>query len=296
MTDAEHPEAPGLSDDGTDTPERTAADTLDVNDPEPAEPPALTVAFARGVVPTKWFRVWHERYPRLRLGSFRTDSAEQVEVLRDGRARLSIIRLPADTHDLHVIPLYEEKAVVLAPREHPVEALAEVTVADLVGLPLLPNPDALADWPAPTITPHTGGYGPGTIEDTIELVAAGLGLLVVPHSIARLHSRKDVIARPLVGVADTRVGLAWREEDDDPMIEDFIGVVRGRSARSSRGNAEAEARAAAERAAAERAAAEAQAATQKKRAQQTPKKKPGTHVSPRQPRTSNGRSQKRGRR
>ncbi len=218
----------------------------------PTEPaaPDFVIAFARGVVPTKWFRVWEERYPEVRLGSFRTDSADQLRALRADLADMSIVRNPADTTGLRLIPLYREIAVVVAPKDHEIGMLEEVTLDDLRGIPLLENPDALPDWPAatvPTYQPEPGTAESGTtetyqtIEDTIELVAAGIGLVVVPQSIARLHARKDLIYRPLVGVSDTEVGLAWLQDNEVPEVEDFIGVVRGRTARSSRGSAAEEA-------------------------------------------------------
>ena len=49
------------------------------------------------------------------------------------------------------------------------------------------------------------------------------------------RSRRDVVVRPVLDLSPTRIGLAWRIDDDDPRLEDFIGVVRGRTARSSRG-------------------------------------------------------------
>ncbi len=58
-------------------------------------------------------------------------------------------------------------------------------------------------------------------------------------SLARLHHRKDVAFRPVTGVEESPVGLAWPRrppgEDDDPDIEVFIGIIRGRTPRSSRG-------------------------------------------------------------
>nr|WP_243848827.1 LysR family substrate-binding domain-containing protein [Lysinibacter cavernae] len=222
--------------------------------------PVLIVAFARGVVPTKWFRLWQQRFPESRLGSFRTDSTDQVAALADGRAGMSIIRFPVDTAGLNVIPLYTEIPVVVAPKDHEISALDSVDVADLDGLPLLPNADALPSWPEASVTLANGEYGPRTIEDVIELVAAGLGLVIVPQSIARLHARKDLIYRPLTAGEETRVGLAWREDDESPEIEDFIGIVRGRTAKSSRGT---------------RAPEEKQPTAPKKRTPPPAKKKPG---------------------
>ncbi|WP_445286220.1 LysR substrate-binding domain-containing protein [Arthrobacter sp. Hiyo1] len=45
-----------------------------------------------------------------------SDDGAQLEVLRDGSAELSFVRLPVDRDGLHVIPLYEEQPVVVAPK------------------------------------------------------------------------------------------------------------------------------------------------------------------------------------
>jgi hypothetical protein len=56
-------------------------------------------------------------------------------------------------------------------------------------------------------------------------------------SLARLHHRKDAAHRPLTDAPPSPVALAWRlgESDDTPALVDaFIGIVRGRTANSSR--------------------------------------------------------------
>ena len=69
----------------------------------------------------------------------------------------------------------------------------------------------------------------------VATVAAGTGVVVVPMSVARLHHRKDVTYRPgdRPAADDRRPGLA-RVDDEDERVQTFIGIVRGRSARSSR--------------------------------------------------------------
>jgi len=56
----------------------------------------------------------------------------------------------------------------------------------------------------------------------------------MPQSVARVHSRKDVVARPVVGAPDTGVSLVWTTAKAHPLCEVFIGIVRGRTANSSR--------------------------------------------------------------
>jgi len=114
-----------------------------------------------------------------------------------------------------VIPLYTEEPVVVMSPEHLLSLLDEVTWDDLTDV-------LLNDGPA---------------RQAIETAAAGTGVVVVPRSVARLHHRKDVTVRRLVDGEESQVGLAWRSDLDDPRAEEFVGIVRGRTAQSSRGDA-----------------------------------------------------------
>jgi DNA-binding transcriptional LysR family regulator len=74
-----------------------------------------------------------------------------------------------------------------------------------------------------------------TVADAVEVVASGTGVAVVPMSIARLHHRRDATYRVVTDLPPTQVGLAWLVDNEDPWVQRFIGIVRGRSERSSRG-------------------------------------------------------------
>ncbi|ATD72432.1 MULTISPECIES: LysR substrate-binding domain-containing protein [Gordonia] len=99
-------------------------------------------------------------------------------------------------------------------------------------------------------------HRPETTGDAIELVAAGIGVLLVPQSLARLHHRKDLVYRPVSDAPTGTVGLLWPDPTTE-LADEFIGIVRGRKATSSRGQSEpAPKRSAREKAAAKRAARE----------------------------------------
>ena len=66
-----------------------------------------------------------------------------------------------------------------------------------------------------------------------DLVLGG-AVLVVPMSVARGASRRDLTYRPVVDADPSPVALAWRTDEENPLIEEFIGVVRGRTPNSSR--------------------------------------------------------------
>ncbi len=62
----------------------------------------------------------------------------------------------------------------------------------------------------------------------------------MPQSLARLHHRKDLTYRTLVDAPQSGIALSWPEEATTDLVEDFIGVVRGRTVNSTRGRATAQ--------------------------------------------------------
>lgn len=184
--------------------------------PDPVGATAAVVPFiiaaAEGVTLTKWTRAWQERRRAVPLEVARSTVATQVTVLRDGTADVSFVRLPVDDTDLSVIVLYAESPVVVLPKDHPLTARESLTLADLEG-----ENHLAGEW-----------------EAAIELVAANVGVVIVPQSIARLHGRKDVEARPVADVAETRIAMAWLTAKTTDRVDEFIGIVRGRTAQSSR--------------------------------------------------------------
>ena len=197
-----------------------------------------------------------------------------VEVPENPFAHMSIVRPdrePASTdgEKYHSIRLYEELPVVILPVDHVLTVLDEVPVEELAEEFLL---QPASDIPAYEEVSRAWRESAGRIvpegltdKETIELVAAGVGLYIVPMSIARFYHRKDLTYRPVAGLDVYPVHLVWprapkgepRSEELEALLQDFIGIVRGRTATSDRGSETRQARA--ERVAAEKAKAKAKA-------------------------------------
>ncbi|MER5911348.1 LysR family substrate-binding domain-containing protein [Streptomyces sp. NPDC001982] len=197
------------------------------------ETPSFRLAYVPGVTPAKWVRIWHERLPDIPLTLVQVTPAEASEVLRDGRADAGFVRLPVDRTFFSAIPLYTETTVVVVPKDHLITAADEVTLDDLADEVVLHPLDDVFDWDAPPGEPAF--ERPATTADAIELVAAGVGLLLVPQSLARLHHRRDLTYRTVVDAPQSSVALSWPEEATTDLVEDFIGIVRGRTVNSTRG-------------------------------------------------------------
>jgi DNA-binding transcriptional LysR family regulator len=185
------------------------------------------------VTPTKWVRTWNERLPEVPLTLLQVPAAEAAGMVRDRGADAALLRLPIDRTGLHAIPLYTETTVVVVPKDHLLAAAEEVSTEDLADDVVLHPLDDTLDWEQPPGRPAI--ERPATTADAIELVAAGVGLLVVPQSLARLHHRRDLTYRPVSDAPESRVALSWLEDGTTDLIEQFIGIVRGRTVNSTRG-------------------------------------------------------------
>src|SRR5690606_8625203 len=135
--------------------------------------------------------------------------AGQRETLLAGDVDAALVRLPLDRDDLHVIPLYDEVPVVVMPKDSHLTAVDELEASDLSGeVVLVPRDDVLGmSLPGGSIAPAFDP--PETTADAIATVAAGVGVVVVPMSLARLHHRRDLDHRPLCDGPASSVALAW---------------------------------------------------------------------------------------
>ncbi|MFC7432224.1 MULTISPECIES: LysR family transcriptional regulator substrate-binding protein [unclassified Agrococcus] len=178
----------------------------------PAEPFRLT--YVEGSTPSKWIRAWIERMPQP-LVHDRLEVERQDRGLRSGEADAAIVRLPIDEEGLHLVRLYDERAFVVVPSEHPIAEMDAVVAADLEGEPTIAR----------------GGM---TWRELMEVVGSGAGIATMPQSLARLHHRRDVAAVPIEDAPPTTIALAWRRDRDGADVQALVAIARGRSARSSR--------------------------------------------------------------
>jgi DNA-binding transcriptional LysR family regulator len=196
-------------------------------------PSSFRLAYVPGVTPTKWVRIWNERLPEVPLTLIQVPAAEAVALVRSRGADAVLLRLPIDREGLHAIPLYTETTVVVVPKDHLAAAAEEVSAEDIADDVVLHPLDDALDWERPP--GRQAIQRPATTADAIQLVAAGVGLLVVPQSLARLHHRKDLTFRPVPDAPESRVALSWLEDEPTELIEQLIGIIRGRTVNSTRG-------------------------------------------------------------
>jgi DNA-binding transcriptional LysR family regulator len=197
--------------------------------PEDRGPATFRLLVVPGVTVDKWTQLWVERLPEVYLQVTPIEAAGAEARLR-ADADAGLVRLPVDQQTFHAIPLYTETTVAVVPRDHLLSAAEELTVADLADEPLVRPADDVLAWPE-----AVEGERPATTALAVELVAAGGGVLVVPQSLARAHHRRDLTYRVVTDAPTSSVGLAWPRDRHTDLVEEMIGIVRGRTVNSTRG-------------------------------------------------------------
>jgi DNA-binding transcriptional LysR family regulator len=134
-----------------------------------------------------------------------------------------------------VHPLLEEDMAAAFPARHRLVRLKQLTLKDLADetFILYRRPDGrglydviIAACSEAGFSPHVGQEAP-RIVSTLNLVAAGLGVTIVPASLSRLPL-EGVIYRPLRGRPAIKVplNLACRRDERSAATLGFIDLVR----------------------------------------------------------------------
>lgn len=211
----------------------------------PALPP-LRLGFVRGVAPNKWAERWARAVRGQQLELVPIALAEvdvahsKVDVLLE-RTAPGVAPPGADQNPRtrHAMRLYEESIALVVAADHELAERAEVALEDLALLPLLDHPDHHDGWPAVQRWKDSD-WVPLDAEGTLELVATGMGGALMSLPLARqvcgkrIHAVIPVVHEGCALLPGTQVWATWSVERDADDVQRLMGVLRGRTAHSSR--------------------------------------------------------------
>ena len=186
-------------------------------------------------------RAFREAFPLVSLTLEEQVSLELIERLRSERMDVAFIRAAiADPQGLVVTPLLEEPLVVVLPSHHTLLQGAGSCLHTGVSLKALANetfvvygPPGTGMYDATFIACHAAGFSPcigqeaPRIASALSLVAAGLGISLVPASLKRMHM-EGVEYRHLEGAIRPKavLNLASRRGDPSAVVQRFVSLVK----------------------------------------------------------------------
>ena len=181
-------------------------------------------------------REFRGRRPDVSFVLEESSSGDMVSGLRDERLDVAFIRSGlVDPTGVTVHPLLQEDMVAAFPARHALIRSKRLTLKDLADetFILYRRPDGrglydviIAACAEAGFSPHVGQEAP-RIVSTLNLVAAGLGITIVPASLSRLPL-EGVTYRPLTGRPAIKVplNLACRADERSAATLGFIDLVR----------------------------------------------------------------------
>lgn len=178
-------------------------------------------------------RDFSEAYPDVDLRIHEMSPDRQIAMLKAGRTDISFLRSPPDEADLATALAWRENVSLVLPRGHRLAKAASIALSELseerfVFFRLSDSLFAKDIWSCCV----EAGFQPKITHQAVEatsltsLVAAGLGIAFIPEFVGRL-AHEDVVHRPLKGkpiCAD--VHALWMRENAQPLIANFLDIVR----------------------------------------------------------------------
>jgi DNA-binding transcriptional LysR family regulator len=152
--------------------------------------------------------------------------------LTDGSSDVAFIWLPGPVDGLDCQPLAVEPRMVALPAGHQLSSTDRIPFHDLLDMPFIALPStagALRDfWLAidhRAGKPAVIGAVVQTADAALEAVAAGLGVVLIAAGNVPLYERPGVVTRPVDGLTDATLALAWRADDRRLVVANFVRAV-----------------------------------------------------------------------
>jgi DNA-binding transcriptional LysR family regulator len=163
-----------------------------------------------------------------------------VEEILDGQVDLAFTRLLPGEADLDIEVISHEPRVVALAATHPLAGRELLSFADLADEDFIINP--FSDFPVRWLAEQRRHGLPGRVAartqsvlEILTLVAAGVGVCLVPMTVAERYPRTDVAYRPVEDAEPAVVSLAWRAGARTPLIAAFVATVQSVAARRADG-------------------------------------------------------------
>ena len=193
----------------------------------------IAIGYVEDLVITPAVRDLRRRHPAADIGTRHLDCHEQ-NMFSDGQIDVLVVRdplIPID--DARITVLYEEPRMLVLPAGHELAGRTSVSLDDFA-----PDQSIICShggirsiYPADSYQPTDPGpvsAGPlvESFEDRLELVAGGQAIAVLPAGDRRSSLRPDLVSVPVDGFPASRVVVATRMGEHNPLVADFVRSAR----------------------------------------------------------------------
>jgi len=177
-------------------------------------------------------RAFRAKFPDVEVALSELSPQAQIDALRAGRLDVGFVRAVRDEPGLSSILLRREPLVIALPADHALAPRKRIQLASLAGEPFVffPRSRSPAFFDHVMRLCHAAGFTPHIAQeaqqlDVVSLVSAGFGVSIVPSSLRHVR-RAGVVYRSIAGNPKTDLRVAWRKDNDSPVVRGLVEVVR----------------------------------------------------------------------
>lgn len=194
-----------------------------------------------GYVPTaeiriipRLLKVFRSRFPQVEVGLHLLNPVDQMEALKQSRIDVALTRLPLDEPGIRTEKFLREDTLLAVAAGSPLARGGPVRPEQLQGVPLLMFPRPIAPAMHDSIVGYlrAAGISPkltysiGSISGGLGLIAAGMGVSIVPEAVADIRFNGVVYRRLARPGPSSDMGIARLREAPTPLQEFFLKVLR----------------------------------------------------------------------
>ncbi len=179
-------------------------------------------------------RAYRERFPHVEIVLRELTTPAQVRALEEDEIQVGLLRLPISTPILDVEVVRREPIVCVLPEEHPLAQRERIAVPMLALEPFVLQSRQQGGGYYVQLMKLclASGFSPNVVQEVTEthtivgLVAAGIGVSLVPRSIRNMRSQ-GIVYRELEGEATmTEIAMAWQRNAHSVIVQNFLTVAR----------------------------------------------------------------------
>ncbi|MFI6808986.1 LysR family transcriptional regulator [Streptomyces luteogriseus] len=179
-------------------------------------------------------RTFRHQFPGVHLDIHEMTTAPQIAALHDRSIDIGLLREPpADEAELSFRTVLSEPFVAVLPSTHPLATQRTVRLAQLADSPFVLLPRSVGPSLHDQIIGlcSAAGFTPQVVQHAVEwqtvcaLVETGLGVSLAPASIRRIRLKGVAFRRIEPDTARTRVAIAWREDDRNPLVARLLATI-----------------------------------------------------------------------
>lgn len=180
---------------------------------------------------------FRRRHPGVKLVLQEATSDVLLGALRQGELDVVLVLPPVEAPGLEYVPLVHDTLIAALPAGSAhARTKGSIRPASLAGEPfiLFPRKVGASLYDAIVDACRRAGFAPRIEQEAIQmqtivsLVAAGMGVALVPASLEHLR-RTGVVYRPLAERgARVEIGIAWRAGEASPVVRAFVALARER--------------------------------------------------------------------